>query len=198
MGIKYLGSHLCVITKNDTGKKSNNGIIIIAHGATITGKNFDLEGGGVYFYCPPGDSLITNDYDFLKCWAGNRVYSKIISTGNSKCPDYELSKSISYHASAAAEKMGKKAINKLIKDDPNQAVKENRSNYEAIEKLVTSGNCPYDVVSIRNRWFSDGTTLSYVIKKLKKEGYGYGEFHCCFCRASDGGGDWDVELRKHI
>jgi hypothetical protein len=198
MGRKYLGRHLCIITKDAQAKKSNNGVIVIAHGRQRpTGTKFTLEGGTVYFYCPDGDGLHTNEYEFLKHWAGNKSYSAVLSDGTKKCRDYALSKSISYHGDANAKALGKKGIDELVRDKPDEAEDRAMLNYEAIESLVTSGRCPYDVVLIRNRKVSGGTTLSNVLKTLKQEGYGYGEVHCCFCRAGDKPRPWRVAAKEY-
>ena len=198
MGRKYLGSHLCIMTRDAQANKSNNGVVIIAHGVQpFLGKKFTLPGGAVYFYCPDGDSLKANAYSFLKKWAGNRVYDSVSSSGSTKCPDYELAKAISYHTSDAARKLGKQGIDDLVKTDPDEAESKNRANYDALESLVTSGQTPFDIVSIRNRWYSGGTTLSDVIGKLLQEGYGYGEYHCCFCRAGSDPKAYDLGAGKY-
>lgn len=198
MGRKYIGNHICVITKNANGSKSNNGVVIVAHGGKRDGKTFKLKGGAVYFYCPDGDTLVANTVASLEKYIPDHNYEIIRSTGSTDCPDYEIEKEVSYHCDDTSRSLGKKEIDRIVKDDPTRASQKGWQNYDSIEKRITDGVVKYDVVSIRNRWFSSGTTLSNVIKELKSHGYGYGEYHCHFCRCSSGGGDWNVRLQQKV
>jgi hypothetical protein len=197
MGRKYLGSHLCIITRNPQAKKYSNDVVIFAHGAQLTGQTFTLPGSIIFFYCPQGDYLMTNNYLFLERWASNHWYSNILSMGDAQCPDYTLSKAIGFHTDPDAAALGKQGIDRLVRKDPLEARNQNLMNYDAIEKLVNSGRVPFDVVSIRHRRNSDAVTLSYVINKLLREGYAYGQYHCLFCRGAGQGGIWDVELEAY-
>lgn len=184
MGYKYLGDHICIITKNANASKSNNGVIIIAHGAQRVGKTFPLEGGEVWFYCPDGSTLLANKYAFFRRYIKTKVVEKLVSPSAANCPDYELHKTTTYHGGGDHAEIGKEEIIRILKEDPATAESKGYSDYAHLSKLVTSGDIPYDIVSIRNRWFSSGTTFKNVMKTLKKEGYGYGEVHCYFCRSA--------------
>lgn len=199
MGHKYLGQHICIITKNKNASKSNNDVIIIAHGAQRVGQSFALEGGEVWFYCPDGATLLENKYDFFRTRIKTHVYEKYTSPGAKTCPDYTLHKTTTYHGGASHAAVGKKEIIRILTEDPAKAEAKGYSDYDYLDKLVTNGEIKYDIASIRHRWFSDGTSFKNVMKMLKQEGYGYGEFHCYFCRSAPvNPKTWDVEFRAYV
>jgi hypothetical protein len=54
--------------------------------------------------------------------------------------------------------------------------------YETIEKF--GENTPMDVITIRNRIFSNALTMREVINQVLDDGWGYSDFHCSFCRGA--------------
>jgi hypothetical protein len=198
MGHKYISNHVCMITAKKNASQHNNGVIVIAHGAQLAGESFPLEGGEVWFYCPDGATLLENKYDFFRTRIKTHMVEKLVSPGNATCPNYRLHKTTTYHGGASHAAVGKKEIIRILKEDPATAEAKGYSDYEYLDKLVTNGEIAYDIASIRHRWFSDGTTFKDVMKTLKKEGYGYGEVHCYFCRSSANPKTWDVEERKYV
>jgi hypothetical protein len=42
---------------------------------------------------------------------------------------------------------------------------------------------PFDILTIRNRFYSSSMTLEEVMKEIRKLGHRYLEIHCSFCRA---------------
>ena len=61
-------------------------------------------------------------------------------------------------------------------------------DYTGLQKLA--GDLGVVVVTIRNRWFNAGVTLSTLIEDVTAAAKGIKVFHCMFCRVKEGSDTW--------
>lgn len=89
--------------------------------------------------------------------------------------DYVLSKFQDYHDSASSKKEWK-----IMKQKNPQL--EYEETYEKIIGYVDQSDPKFDLLTIRNRWFSRESKLSTVCNTLMKKGLRYSHIICLFCR----------------
>ncbi|MCK5231775.1 MAG: hypothetical protein KAR13_16005 [Desulfobulbaceae bacterium] len=59
---------------------------------------------------------------------------------------------------------------------------EYEETYDKIIKYVNQADPAFDMITIRNRWFSKESKLSTVCSTLMKKGLRYTNIICLFCR----------------
>jgi hypothetical protein len=125
------------------------------------------EGVHVKFYAPAGYALAAPSASLrfgspIACGTGKGMH---YGPGKS-CPNYILTKFQGRHSG-------------LSQDD----WKEEGASYEGLQAVAKDADVVF--VTVRNRWFHSGVTLSEAIETVRKAFKTITTFHCLFCRVDD-------------
>jgi hypothetical protein len=189
IGKQAVGERIYVFSTNG-GLQVQNKCVIDCHGEQkLFGNGFALANGKkLVFYVEQGRPLAFhsgvhrfeegdgNDYNYtnsLKAIAtGVAVAAETFVGPRVNCPDYNLTKIQKTNAGCLGG-----AGSNFIGD-------RNEVTYESLKEFLKHHAGSMDIVTIRNRGMKLDVTLSEVIQDLTGHGYGYSEFHCCFCRSA--------------
>jgi hypothetical protein len=166
-----------------------NYLIISSHGGAIAGQeawrpNFETS---FHFNQSYGAEAAGSPQHMM-----NRVIhgDKIeVIPGSGLVGDYVLSKFQDYHDSASSKKEWKKM--KIA--DPGLEYEE---TYDKIITYVNQADPAFDMLTVRNRWFSKKSKLSTVCSTLIKKGLRYTNIICLFCRVKDN--DYYHDVMPHL
>lgn len=150
-------------------------LIISSHGEAISGQeawspNFNTQ---FHFNQSYGDTTAGSPPHMMNRVIHGDKIEVIPSSG--LVGDYVLSKFQGYHDQASS----KKAWKDMKKKDPSLEYEE---TYADIVNYVDQADPPFDVLTVRNRWFSKKSKLSTVCNTLTKKGLRYSNIICLFCR----------------
>jgi hypothetical protein len=155
---------------------------VFAHGGSfqdlyvLSHSSFAVPPGiTVEFYQPHGYSLAFTATDLR---AGNPVkdgsgVGVLQYAAGDTCPNYILAKNQGTHQAPGYK----------VSDSAQWEM-----DYTGLQKLA--GDLGVVVVTIRNRWFNAGVTLSTLIADVTAAAKGIKVFHCMFCRVKEGSDTW--------
>ena len=140
MAHKYLNRSLLLVYSSI---RKNDEVAIFAHGKRIE-KNFELADSDppLVFYCPDGKNLTGNVYAFLKVDRGKDQYIIETTAGKNTCIDYQLIKSVAYHADGGGKLMISEQIQSRMKkinsnlEQQNQHVLNSKKAVEALNNVA--------------------------------------------------------------
>lgn len=89
------------------------------------------------------------------------------------CPNYILSKNQGAHQSSNWSVDDSKAFD---------------MDYEGLQSVAAAAGVV--IVTVRNRWFHAGVTLSTLVTEVTKSAKGLTTFHCMFCRVRENSDNW--------
>ena len=179
-----------------------NKLVISAHGgACKSPANFALLAGErLLFYSLHGQEAPARSLNYATGRL-NRGEGAIGSaedvTGPGNCRNYILQKYQGVHATSGEtydmlqklQDPGADTAMKMFRNPHNLRKKSADGTIEPSQYLrevplpeVRNGG-PFDILTIRNRWYSGSVTLEEAMKEIRKLGHQYLEIHCSFCRA---------------
>ncbi len=167
--------------------------VISAHGGySSSTKKFSVQATSLKYYVNHGD--VQQDFGIAKFGGTGITKPEVIEPigAGQQSYNYELSK---YQGRHGGTKNKPAETYDSIKGEQisiNEAVEAQKL---MIEKLIAKGESQdrldkvraavsrsFDVVTVRNRWFSSGTNLKDVIAQISKV-HKYSVYHCFFCRS---------------
>ncbi len=171
--VKKIGNGKFYLFRHST--LQTNYLIISSHGAVIAGKeawkpNFTTN---FHFNQSYGASAAGSPQHMMNRVIHGDKIETIPSTG--LVGDYVLSKFQDYHDTAGSKKEWK-----IMKQANPQL--EYEESYADIVGYVDKSDPAFDILTIRNRWFSSESKLSTVCNTLMKKGLIYSNIICLFCR----------------
>ncbi len=184
--VKKIGSGKFYLFRNST--LQTDYLIISSHGAAIAGQEAWKPNFETIFY-------FNQSYGATASGSPPRMMNRVIHgdkietiPSSGLVGDYVLSKFQDYHDSAGSKKEWK-----LMKKHNPQL--EYEETYEKIIGYVNQSDPKFDVLTIRNRWFSSESKLSTVCNTLTKKGLRYSNIICLFCRV---GQEYYHDVMPHL
>jgi hypothetical protein len=189
-----VGDKIYVWTIGGGRAKKNTECIISAHACqTILNSEFKVDGATFAFYALHGYALL--DPSLYSILSGEVKPCEIVKDG--KCQDYSLGKFQGAKHGSGRERYEDIELLGMTDDEMLQkgCKREDLSKRTQLQHM--------DIVTIRFRRFRTDPTLFEVVKELRKNGWGYKTYHCCFCRSAGAPwqkdkGDWDATKRAAV